>query len=127
MILSAKPALIISEIFMWPLENTMAFGGVATGIMKAQLAAMAAGTVNSSGETSCDIARAPSSGRNAVAVAVLLVTSVRKIITPATRIIITSTGKVPATPMRSEEHTSELQSRPHLVCRLLLEKKNNKH
>src|SRR3989442_3037057 len=25
--------------------------------------------------------------------------------------------------MRSEEHTSELQSRPHLVCRLLLEKK----
>src|SRR5690554_7255592 len=28
---------------------------------------------------------------------------------------------------RSEEHTSELQSRPHLVCRLLLEKKNNKN
>src|SRR5690554_7341443 len=26
-------------------------------------------------------------------------------------------------PIRSEEHTSELQSRPHLVCRLLLEKK----
>src|SRR2546422_5040858 len=26
---------------------------------------------------------------------------------------------------RSEEHTSELQSRLHLVCRLLLEKKNN--
>src|SRR5690554_1565673 len=26
--------------------------------------------------------------------------------------------------IRSEEHTSELQSRPHLVCRLLLEKKN---
>src|SRR6202045_3370827 len=26
-------------------------------------------------------------------------------------------------PVRSEEHTSELQSRPHLVCRLLLEKK----
>src|SRR5436305_6636057 len=32
----------------------------------------------------------------------------------------------PANPIattRSEEHTSELQSRPHLVCRLLLEKK----
>src|SRR3989442_6242069 len=28
--------------------------------------------------------------------------------------------------LRSEEHTSELQSRPHLVCRLLLEKKKNK-
>src|SRR5206468_12409868 len=27
---------------------------------------------------------------------------------------------------RSEEHTSELQSRSDLVCRLLLEKKNNK-
>src|SRR5690554_7845938 len=27
--------------------------------------------------------------------------------------------------IRSEEHTSELQSRPHLVCRLLLEKKND--
>src|SRR5690606_40739838 len=28
---------------------------------------------------------------------------------------------------RSEEHTSELQSRENLVCRLLLEKKKNKH
>src|SRR3989442_9918058 len=28
---------------------------------------------------------------------------------------------------RSEEHTSELQSRPHLVCRLLLEKKKTEH
>src|SRR5687768_17836927 len=29
-------------------------------------------------------------------------------------------------PVRSEEHTSELQSRLHLVCRLLLEKKKKK-
>src|SRR5215813_6628837 len=29
----------------------------------------------------------------------------------------------PLNQLRSEEHTSELQSRPHLVCRLLLEKK----
>src|SRR3712207_8942225 len=29
-----------------------------------------------------------------------------------------------AQPSRSEEHTSELQSRQYLVCRLLLEKKN---
>ena len=29
--------------------------------------------------------------------------------------------------LRSEEHTSELQSRSELVCRLLLEKKNNTH
>src|SRR3989442_6880809 len=32
---------------------------------------------------------------------------------------------VMAVEQRSEEHTSELQSRPHLVCRLLLEKKNS--
>src|SRR3989442_3450305 len=30
----------------------------------------------------------------------------------------------PSIIVRSEEHTSELQSRPHLVCRLLLEKKS---
>src|SRR2546422_5509776 len=32
---------------------------------------------------------------------------------------------IPDTYKRSEEHTSELQSRLHLVCRLLLEKKKN--
>src|SRR5205809_3518295 len=32
--------------------------------------------------------------------------------------------RVEAQLVRSEEHTSELQSRLHLVCRLLLEKKN---
>src|SRR2546429_2858310 len=35
-------------------------------------------------------------------------------------------GEVFAYDDRSEEHTSELQSRLHLVCRLLLEKKKNK-
>src|SRR3712207_7949578 len=33
-------------------------------------------------------------------------------------------GRRPIQPARSEEHTSELQSRQYLVCRLLLEKKN---
>src|SRR5258707_7938573 len=32
-----------------------------------------------------------------------------------------------AAAQRSEEHTSELQSRQYLVCRLLLEKKKKKH
>src|SRR3712207_7565907 len=32
---------------------------------------------------------------------------------------------IPAPAVRSEEHTSELQSRQYLVCRLLLEKKKN--
>src|SRR5205823_8456936 len=35
-------------------------------------------------------------------------------------------GPVQAEPVRSEEHTSELQSLAYLVCRLLLEKKKNK-
>src|SRR5690625_6233149 len=34
-------------------------------------------------------------------------------------------GKALVNPARSEEHTSELQSRGHLVCRLLLEKKKS--
>src|SRR5688572_32050206 len=34
-----------------------------------------------------------------------------------------ASGCAPATPRRSEEHTSELQSQSNLVCRLLLEKK----
>src|SRR2546422_5868711 len=35
------------------------------------------------------------------------------------------TATKPVTRVRSEEHTSELQSRLHLVCRLLLEKKKD--
>src|SRR5258708_27086805 len=38
-----------------------------------------------------------------------------------------NTGGSPVTAKRSEEHTSELQSPDHLVCRLLLEKKKKKH
>src|SRR2546422_8028434 len=38
-----------------------------------------------------------------------------------------STSPRPARHRRSEEHTSELQSRLHLVCRLLLEKKKKKN
>src|SRR3712207_6985707 len=36
-----------------------------------------------------------------------------------------STGQISRLEQRSEEHTSELQSRQYLVCRLLLEKKKN--
>src|SRR2546429_4243731 len=36
-------------------------------------------------------------------------------------------ARAPSVPGRSEEHTSELQSRLHLVCRLLLEKKKKKN
>src|SRR5438876_9185660 len=37
------------------------------------------------------------------------------------------TGEFHEKEIRSEEHTSELQSPVHLVCRLLLEKKNTKY
>src|SRR5690554_7302458 len=40
--------------------------------------------------------------------------------------IVTPIPKSQIKVVRSEEHTSELQSRPHLVCRLLLEKKKKK-
>src|SRR2546422_8572640 len=46
--------------------------------------------------------------------------------TPATGCSSWGTGNSASwTSTRSEEHTSELQSRLHLVCRLLLEKKKN--
>src|SRR2546425_6618704 len=38
-----------------------------------------------------------------------------------------SSGRARRVPMRSEEHTSELQSLAYLVCRLLLEKKKKKY
>src|SRR3712207_7719839 len=43
---------------------------------------------------------------------------------PIQRRYCTGSGSLrPSSAMRSEEHTSELQSRQYLVCRLLLEKK----
>src|SRR2546422_4283601 len=44
---------------------------------------------------------------------------------PAARRLHVSVLQPPRRAIRSEEHTSELQSRLHLVCRLLLEKKKN--
>src|SRR5689334_23828074 len=46
----------------------------------------------------------------------------RLVTTTSTR----TTTTTPDTSQRSEEHTSELQSQFHLVCRLLLEKKKKK-
>src|SRR2546425_5436728 len=40
-------------------------------------------------------------------------------------IVVGAMGKIQAGDVRSEEHTSELQSLAYLVCRLLLEKKNH--
>src|SRR2546422_2363615 len=43
------------------------------------------------------------------------------------RILQVAAGRKLPVSLRSEEHTSELQSRLHLVCRLLLEKKKKKN
>src|SRR2546430_5667670 len=44
---------------------------------------------------------------------------------PAARFPVAGSGRTGDPQQRSEEHTSELQSQSNLVCRLLLEKKNN--
>src|SRR3712207_7973546 len=56
----------------------------------------------------------PSSSRRFVACAIIIAVRVRALNTDQ---------RIPTA--RSEEHTSELQSRQYLVCRLLLEKKTN--
>ena len=76
-ILSQKPAFAISAMRNSPELNTMAFGGVATGIIKAQLAANAAGITNIIGPSVNVTAIGPSKGKKLAAVAVLLVTSVK--------------------------------------------------
>ena len=62
----------------------MAFGGVATGNINAQLAAKQTGTVNETGNTPMAIASAPKTGKKVVVVVTLLVISVKKIIKVAT-------------------------------------------
>src|SRR3712207_7105781 len=47
--------------------------------------------------------------------------------TPASRATASRCSTMLVDPPRSEEHTSELQSRQYLVCRLLLEKKKKHH
>src|SRR3712207_7839141 len=50
----------------------------------------------------------------------------RRAIPPDRLRVLTTPGWCGTTTSRSEEHTSELQSRQYLVCRLLLEKKKNR-
>src|SRR3712207_7065303 len=46
---------------------------------------------------------------------------------PSWETVVSSISAEASNSTRSEEHTSELQSRQYLVCRLLLEKKKNKN
>src|SRR5215813_14354001 len=65
-----------------------------------------------------DLAAAPAEQRAAAAIALLAFARRRLSGVAKVRVFNASLAD-----HRSEEHTSELQSRPHLVCRLLLEKK----
>tara|TARA_B100000035_G_C20854367_1_gene488897 strand:- start:12 stop:356 length:345 start_codon:yes stop_codon:yes gene_type:complete len=84
MMLSANPALIIVAIVNLLDPYTIAFGGVATGNINAQLAAKHTGTVRETGRTPIAIAKAPNTGKKVVVVVTLLVISVKKIIKVAT-------------------------------------------
>src|SRR5690554_6009754 len=95
----AKPFWIMWLILRCPLANTMAFGGVATGIMKAQLAASAVGIASNTGETPMDTASAPISGRKVAAVAVLLVISVSRLMEATTT---PTSNRAGSTPMPSK-------------------------
>ena len=92
MIFSANPARIISGIVNFPDPNTIAFGGVATGSMNAQLAARTTGIVKATGAIPRATATAPTTGKNVDVVATLEVISVRNIIKVATANIKTIGG-----------------------------------
>src|SRR5689334_23741056 len=68
----------------------------------------------------------PSTGTGSAASATAQSSCSRQVTEPASRPIRPTAAVAPTTTStRSEEHTSELQSQFHLVCRLLLEQKNN--
>ena len=87
----------MSGIVNLPEPNTIALGGVATGSMKAQLAAKTTGMVKAIGAMSKATATAPTTGKNVEVVATFDVISVKKIIKAATASINTIGGTFPKT------------------------------
>lgn len=76
MMFKTNPHLAISITLIYPYEKMTAFGGVATGNIKANDDAMAAGSMMYRGSAFIVNARSPKMGRNNAHVAALLVTSV---------------------------------------------------
>src|SRR3712207_9018369 len=66
----------------------------------------------------CAASLCPAAGPHAVSVKAVAASMTRNV-----RIPLSDTLDISSNILRSEEHTSELQSRQYLVCRLLLEKK----
>lgn len=84
-----RPARIISCCLIWPVAKTIAFGGVATGSIKAHEAAMAINTDRITGDMPNASATEANTGISKAALAVLLANSVRNTTNVAiTRIII---------------------------------------
>ena len=93
MMFNANPARIISGIVILPELKILALGGVATGIIKAQDAAMAAPAKSGNTSMSSEIPMVISPGRIMLAVAVLDVISVTTLIPALIRIVKTATGR----------------------------------
>ena len=78
-ILRKNPTRAMSGILKYPLPNIIAFGGVATGNIKAHDADIVAGIIKRYGWILVATASAPNTGIIIVVVAVLDVTSVKKV------------------------------------------------
>ena len=74
------PARTICGMLITPVEKTIALGGVATGSIKAQLAAIAIAAVNNNGSKPNCVAMMATIGRNVAVVAKFEVSSVKNII-----------------------------------------------
>ena len=91
------PTLAISAILIRPLPKTIALGGVATGIIKAQDAESVAGIINNIGFVFMAKATDAKIGRIISVVAVLDVNSVKKV-RPKQMMRIITIGGIPASP-----------------------------
>ena len=94
-----------------PVEKITILGGVATGNMNAQDALMAAGTISNLGSIAAPIAAAAMIGINIVVVAVLLVTSVKKV---TQKQIVAMISKIGRSAMSSNAEP-KMELRPELV------------
>ena len=109
-ILRKNPTRAMSGILKYPLPNIIAFGGVATGNMKAHDADIVAGIMKRYGWILVATASAANTGIIIVVVAVLDVTSVRKV----KRRQIQSIMKIVGTPERNDSLSPIHWARPEL-------------
>src|SRR5690625_5653300 len=102
----------------WALRNHDASTGTIVSATSSE-ASSAIETVNANGRKS-----SPTwPPTRAIGIKTATVAMVEDVIAPATSFTAGTMVRMGLMPGRSEEHTSELQSRGHLVCRLLLENK----